>query len=75
VVLLDAGLVVRPAWSRLPFAQLAGETLRTVDRLEQQLAASVTYRGAAVTAVQRKTLEAQTAGLGVSFYEWLNGAR
>jgi hypothetical protein len=75
VVLLDEGLVVRPAWSRLPFAQLAGETLRTVDRLEQQLSASVTYRGAPVTAAQRATLEPQTAGLGVSFYEWLHGAQ
>lgn len=71
VIRLEDGVLVRPYWSSLRFADLARETFRTVERVERRFGRETRYFQRACGAERRAVLELHAQGLGVEYYEWL----
>lgn len=71
LIRLEDGVLVRPYWSSLPFATLAHETFRAVDRLERRFGKETLYLQQPCGPDRRAVLEQHAQGLGVEYYEWL----
>lgn len=71
IIRLEDGVIVRPYWSSLPFAELAQETFRAVDRIERRFGKETLYYQQPCGPERRADLESHTHGLGVEYYEWL----
>ncbi len=71
IIRLDDGVLVRPYWSSLPFATLAQETFRAVDRLERRFGKETLSLQQPCGPERRAVLERHAHGLGVEYYEWL----
>lgn len=71
LIRLEDGVIVRPYWSSLPFAVLAQETFRAVERVERRFGTETLYDQQPCGPERRAVLESHAQGLGVEYYEWL----